>query len=187
MNRDYIFKSERLGFRNWKTDDLAEFSKLNADETVMEHFPSTLTELETADFIKRLQKHYKEKKYTYFAVEIIETGEFIGFIGMAYQDYKTEYTPATDIGWRLKQSVWGKGYATEGAKVCLEYAFNELNLEKVISTCVLQNVNSEHVMKKIGMKNLGTFKHPKLSQFPEYEHCVCYEISKPKKITNFKQ
>lgn len=183
MNNNYIFKSERLGFRNWKTDDLTEFAKLNTDENVMEHFPNALTQLETADFIKRLQNHYKEKKYTYFAVEILETGEFIGFIGMAYQDYKTEYTPATDIGWRLKQSAWGKGYATEGAKSCLEYAFNGLNLEKVISTCVLQNVNSEHVMKKIGMNKLGVFKHPKLKAFPKYESCVCYEIINPKQIT----
>jgi len=180
MNDHYIFKSERLGFRNWRADDLTEFSKLNSDEDVMEHFPNVLTESETADFIKRLQKHYSEKKYTYFATEILETGEFIGFIGLAYQDYETEYTPATDIGWRLNQSAWGKGYATEGAKVCLEYAFNVLNLENVISTCVLQNVNSEHVMKKIGMKKMGTFNHPKLKEFPEYEHCVCYEISKPK-------
>jgi len=178
MNNHYIFKSERLGFRNWRADDVTEFSKLNSDEAVMEHFPHVLTESETDDFIKRLQKHYSEREYTYFATEILETGEFIGFIGMAFQDYETEYTPATDIGWRLKQSAWGKGYATEGAKKCLDYAFNVLNLENVISTCVIQNVNSEHVMKKIGMHKLGVFDHPKLKAFPEYQTCVCYEISK---------
>ncbi len=176
MNNHYIFKSERLGFRNWRTDDLTEFSKLNSDEAVMEHFPNPLTELETANFIKRLQKHYSEREYTYFATEILETGEFIGFIGLAYQDYNTEYTPATDIGWRLKQSAWGRGYATEGAKRCLEHAFNVLHLKKVISTCVIQNVNSEQVMKKIGMKRIGAFNHPKLKEYPNYERCICYEI-----------
>jgi len=178
MNKDYIFKSERLGFRNWRTDDLTEFSKLNADKDVMEHFPNVLTELETTDFIKRLQNHSIDKGYTYFVTEVLATGEFIGFIGLAYQDYKTEFTPATDIGWRLKKSAWGKGYATEGAKRCLDYAFNELYLDKVISTCVLQNVNSEQVMKKIGMRKLGLFNHPKLKDFAKYEKCVCYEISK---------
>lgn len=62
----------------------------------------------------------------------METGELIGFIGLAYQTYESDFTPATDIGWRLKSSAWGKGYATEGAKRCLQYAFEDLKLEKVI-------------------------------------------------------
>jgi RimJ/RimL family protein N-acetyltransferase len=178
LTKNYIFKSERLGFRNWNADDLTEFAKLNADEGVMEHFPKTLTELETTEFIVRLQKHYKEKKYTYFVTEVLATGEFIGFIGMAYQDYKTEFTPATDIGWRLKQSAWGKGYATEGAKACLDFGFNNLNLDKIISTCTLNNTKSAHVMAKIGMKKVGTFNHPKLKDYPDYETCICYEVMK---------
>jgi len=55
----------------------------------------------------------------------------IGFIGLAYQTYETEFSPATDIGWRLKETVWGKGYATDGVKRCLEYAFNELKIDTI--------------------------------------------------------
>jgi len=54
-------------------------------------------------------------------------------IGLAFQEYKTKFTPAIDIGWRLKRSAWGKGYATEGAKRCLEYAFNELKISRRIN------------------------------------------------------
>ena len=133
MENKYIFKSERLGFRNWYKNDLDAFSKLNADADVMEHFPYSLKKSETASFIERLQNHYSNKGYNYFAVEILKTGEFIGFIGLAYQDYRTGFTPATDIGWRLKKSSWGKGFATEGATRCLTYAFNELKLDRLIS------------------------------------------------------
>ena len=103
MEKAYIFKSERLGFRNWVENDLTEFAKLNADLEVMEHFPKSLTEKESLELIERFQKHYKKNGYTYFATEILENKELIGFVGLAFQEYKTEFTPAVDIGWRLKK------------------------------------------------------------------------------------
>ncbi len=176
-NTSYIFKSERLGFRTWNDHDLPAFVEINSDKEVMEHFPKLLTKEETAEFIERLKKHYVTNRYCYFATEVLHTGEFIGFIGLAYQEYKTEFTPAVDIGWRLKKSAWGKGFATEGAKRCLEFAFNELGLDNVISTCTEKNSKSESVMKKIGMKKVGEFNHPKLKDYPDFEKCLCYEIN----------
>jgi len=177
-DKNYIFTSERLGFRNWSNQDLPEFAELNADPDVMAHFPACLSEEESAAFLHRLQHHFEKTGYTYFATEILKTGEFIGFIGMAFQDYVTEFTPAVDIGWRLNKNSWGKGYATEGAKRCLDFAFNELDLKQVIATCTENNGASEHVMKKIGMKKTGTFNHPKLKEFPSFEKCICYSIKK---------
>ena len=175
-NNEYIFKSERLGFRNWTNNDLKEFTEINSDPEVMEHFPSTLSEKETEGLIQLLKKHYDERGYTYFATEILKTRELIGFIGLAYQTYKTEFSPATDIGWRLKKTAWGKGYATEGAEKCLEYAFDELKIVKIFSICTINNRNSENVMKKIGMTKKGEFNHPELINHPEYEKHIWYEI-----------
>ena len=102
-------------------------------------------------------------------------------IGLAFQEYKSKFTPAIDIGWRLKKNAWGKEYATEGAKRCLEYAFNELNINKIISVCTVNNKKSENVMKKIGMTLKGEFNHPNLINNPEYEKHLCYEINKNKR------
>lgn len=178
MEKEYIFKSARLGFRTWLRDDLTEFARINADIEVMKHFPKPLNREETAEFIDRLQKHYTKNGYNYFATEILETGELIGFVGLSFQDYSSGFTPAVDIGWRLKKTAWGKGFATEGAKRCLEFGFEELNLEKIISTCTEKNTRSENVMKKIGMDKIGEFNHPKLKAYPEYEKCICYGITK---------
>lgn len=177
LNREYIFKSERLGFRNWNDNDLDEFAKLNADFEVMEHFPKPLTKEETYLFIQRQKKHYESNGYNYFATEILATGEFIGFIGLLYQEYESQFTPNVDIGWRLKKDAWGKGYATEGAKMCLEFGFKKIDLKRIISTCTKRNVRSENVMKKIGMTKVGEFNHPRLKEFPELEKCVCYEMN----------
>ena len=178
--KKYIFTSDRLGFRNWRKDDLEEFAKLNADELVMEHFPNTLSKQEVVEFIEKLGNHFSENGFTYYATETLETQEFIGMIGLAFQQYKTRFTPAIDIGWRLKRSAWGLGYATEGAKRCLEYAFNDLGIAKVISVCTMANTKSENVMKKIGMVKIGEFNHPEMIDHPEYERHNCYEISFPK-------
>ncbi|AFC23865.1 GNAT family N-acetyltransferase [Saprospira grandis] len=172
--KNYLFRSARLGFRVWTAADLPELAKMNADLEVMAHFPSPLTEEETAAFLRRLQAHQEKYGYCYFATDILESGEFIGFIGLAYQDYESAYTPAVDIGWRLKKAAWGQGYATEGAKKCLEFAFEELEIEQLIAVCTLDNQKSEQVMKKIGLQKLGEFKHPKLKDYAEHEDCLCY-------------
>ncbi len=177
MSTRYLFESERLGFRNWKDSDFQEFAKINADIEVMEHFPYTLSLEDTKGFIQRLQQHFEKRGYNYFAVEVMTTGELIGFIGLAYQEYETEFTPAVDIGWRLKKSAWGHGYATEGAKRCLDFAFNNLHLEKVISICTIHNKQSENIMQKIGMTRMGIFNHPKLKEHTTFERCIWYELS----------
>ena len=175
-NTKYLFTSERLGFRNWEQKDFNDLYELCSNEKVMEYFPSALSEEDTQSFLDRLITHYNIRGYNYFVVELLETSEIIGFTGLAYQDWDSEFTPAIDIGWRLKTSAWGKGYATEGAKECLNFAKEVLGLSEVISTCILQNKPSENVMKKIGMTFHREFKHPRLKEFPDIERCVCYKI-----------
>jgi len=175
MRDSYIFKSERLGFREWRSSDIEEFALLNADEEVMTHFATILSREEVIVLVEKLKNHFVKNGFTYYATEVLETKEFIGMIGMAYQEYKSIYTPAVDIGWRLKRSAWGKGYATEGAKRCLDYAFNDLHLNRIISVCTIGNVQSENVMKKIGMTKIGEFNYPAMKNYPQHERHYCYE------------
>ena len=177
MENEYYFKSERLGFRNWNNQDLKAFESMNSDPAVMKYFPATLNEKESQDLLKRLKRHQSKFGYTYFATDILNTDEFIGFIGLQYKDYKAFFNPSVDIGWRLKKEVWGKGYATEGAKRCLEYAFRTLNLNRIISVCPEINKSSERIMNKIGMKKIGEFEHPQLIEYPTLQNCVCYEMN----------
>jgi len=174
---NYIFTSERLGFRNWKDSDLEEFSKINLDKRVMEFFPSRLTKEGSSQFIFGQQMNFNEKGYCYFAVEVIESREFIGFIGITEQVFESDFTPAIDIGWRLKPSVWGKGYATEGAKRCLQFAFDEIKLKSIIAVCPKVNKKSENVMKKIGMQFIKEFDHPLLENDEELKRCLLYKIT----------
>jgi len=149
----YIFTSERLGFRNWNLTDIDKMYEINSDEKVMEFFPSIQTKEQTTEFVERMKKQYEEKGFCYFAVEILGDNQFIGFIGLSEQTYKAEFTPCIDIGWRINSNEWNKGFATEGAKKCLEYAFKELKLENVYSIAPKINTKSEHIMKKSALKS----------------------------------
>ncbi|GAA0894398.1 GNAT family N-acetyltransferase [Fulvivirga kasyanovii] len=172
----YLFQSPRLGFRNWKTEDLKELFSLCSDSEVMEFFPKPLSEDETKSFIIRMQNEYEAFGFCYFAVDKLDTQELIGFIGISHKDFQADFTPCIDIGWRLKKSTWNQGYATEGAKACLDYAFDMLHLTHIYAIAPAVNVKSEAVMKKIGMSKVKNFIHPQLTHDERLGECVLYEI-----------
>lgn len=172
----YLFTSERLGFRNWHDTDLPKMTAVSGDPQVMRFFPKTYNQAETDEFIERMKKLFDEKGYCFFATERLVDKKFIGFIGLNYVDYESPFNPATEIGWRLGKDFWGNGYATEGAKRCLEYGFEELKLSKIIAIAPKVNSPSINVMKKIGMEKIGEFVHPKLLDYPRIMKCDCYKI-----------
>lgn len=176
MSKNYLFTSDRLGFRNWVSTDIDKMYEISSDPEVMKHFPSTQSKKYTEDFILRMQQQFCDYRFCYFAVEVIETNHFIGFIGISNQTYDTDFNPSVDIGWRLHKNYWGKGYATEGAKACLEYAFKNIQLNKIVSVATKGNLPSISVMQKIGMTKVKEFEHPLLRKYPEYKDCVLYEI-----------
>lgn len=174
----YVIQTPRLQLRNWKNSDLAAMTAINQSPEVMRFFPNRPDKIATEAFLQKMRNQFAKSGYCYFAAELKDTQEFIGFIGLMYQEYEAPFTPCVDIGWRLKPSAWGKGYATEGAKSCLDYAFTELALSEIYSVAPVINTPSISVMKKIGMQQLSTFLHPALPDFPKLEECALYYISK---------
>ncbi|MBL7930483.1 MAG: GNAT family N-acetyltransferase [Bacteroidia bacterium] len=148
---------------------------INLDPRVMEYFPSTQDKEQTAGFIQRMQKSFLEKSYCYYAVDELGGG-LIGFVGFMDKDFKSDFTPAVDIGWRLATAHWNKGYALEGARACMDYGFKTLGFKNVISIAPKINERSEKIMKRLGMNKRGEFKHPDLSAHPRLETCVVYEL-----------
>lgn len=158
------FETERLRFRDWNREDLPQFRKMNKDPQVMQYFPAPLEDAETDAFFDRIQNEFKDSGYGLYAVELKESGEFIGFTGFHKASFKASFTPCIEIGWRLKASAFGKGYATEGARACLDYGFKVLKFAEVYSFTAKINLPSERVMQKIGMTKAGEFEHPNVQE-----------------------
>lgn len=151
---------------------------MNANTKVMKYFPNILSKEQSDEFISKINSHFNEKGYGLWAVEIKETKEFIGFIGFFNATFESYFTPCVEIGWRLDNKYWNKGYATEGAKACLEYGFNNLGMNSIYSFTSQLNKRSINVMKKIGLKEKGTFHHPKIIEDNPLRLHVLYKIDK---------
>jgi 3-dehydroquinate dehydratase/shikimate dehydrogenase len=175
-------KTERLILRPWQESDFEPFAKLNGDPRVREYFPRVLSAVESDASIKLMSNHIERFGWGFWAVSLIQTGEFIGFIGLEDVNFFApfnEFTPAVEIGWRLAFSHWGKGYATEGALACLKYGFETLNLKEIVSFTPVQNIRSRTVMERIGMHHdpKDDFDHPKLPDGHPLKRHVLYRTS----------
>lgn len=173
---EYQFISERLGFRTWCEADLKPMAVLNADPEVMRFFPSTQSEKQTRELMNKCNAQFDKYGHCYFAVDRLSDKTFIGFIGLAYQEYEAPFTPCVDIGWRLAKQFWNNGYATEGARRCLEYGFEVLELDTIYSIASEINTPSINVMKKIGMNYQYHFDHPELTESGGLNPCTLYQI-----------
>ena len=172
--KNYILLTERLGLRNWLPGDEAPFIEMGRDTLVMEHFPGLLSSEETLALIDRLKTHFNKYGYTYFAVDELSTGDFVGFTGLANQTWESEFTPCVDMGWRLHRKAWGKGYATEAAAACLKAAGPKFGIEKVLAFATHTNSASINVMKKLEMNEIGKVQHPSIVNDDRFDYCVVF-------------
>lgn len=172
-------ETPRLLLRQWKETDLKDFARMNADAEVMRYFPEPLSAEQTTRFYDIIQWEFSEYGYGLYAAEEKSGGGFMGFIGFHRADFEAEFCPCVEIGWRLGKQFWNKGYATEGAKECLKYGFENLGFERVYSFTAVENLPSQRVMQKIGMNFHCFFQHPKVPQNHRLRPHVCYIIQFP--------
>ena len=160
-----IIETSRLILRTWKKEDADPYFQINKSSKVTEFLLGSLTIEQVNDFMSAANLHQEKQGYTLWAVELKETSELMGFIGLNDVVWKASFTPAVEIGWRLGAQFWNKGYATEGAKAALDYGFRQCKLKEIVSFTVPANIRSIQVMEKIGLKHdsNGDFLHPKLA------------------------
>ena len=171
-------QTQRLKLRRWRKNDLEPFAALNSDPLVMEHFPSLMSEAETADMITRIERHFDEHGFGLWAVEHKASADLIGFTGLAAPSFEAPFMPAVEVGWRLAYEHWGNGYATEAAKAVLGFAFVEAGLDEVVSFATPANVRSTSVMERLGMTHdpNDDFDHPSLSNDSSLKRHVLYRM-----------
>jgi len=148
MNRKYIADTNRLLLRELEPADAEAFYKLNANPKVIKYtgdkpFASVS---ETRSFIENY-KHYKLNGYGRWAVIEKTSQKFIGFCGL-----KKNEEGLVDLGFRLLEETWGKGYATEAAYAAIDIGFNKFDIPAIIGRADRENIASIKVLKKLGMQ-----------------------------------
>ena len=148
-------ETERLVLRMWREDDFETYARICADPDVMRYLTPEgrpLTRAEAWRQLAYIAGHWHLRGYGHWAVEEKESGRLVGRLGFL----NPEGWPEFEIGWTLARESWGKGYATEGARRALAYAFEELDREHVISLIRPGNEPSVRVAERIGEKREGT-------------------------------
>ncbi|MEV4219793.1 GNAT family N-acetyltransferase [Nonomuraea sp. NPDC049725] len=173
-------ETERLIMRRWREADREPFAALNADPEVMEHFPATLSRAESDAFADKIEQRFDEHGYGLWALEVRESGEFIGFTGLALQTFDAPFLPAVEIGWRLARKAWGHGYAVEAARRAAAHAFGEAGLTEIISMTALTNTRSQAVMRRLGMTRDHScdFEHPSVPEGSPLRPHVLYRLGR---------
>lgn len=148
----------------------------------MEFFPEVWSEEKSRDCVNNFRQHFAENGFGFFALELKETNEFIGFVGIAKVTFESHFTdplaPMIEIGWRLASQHFNNGYATEAAREVLRFAFEELRLNEIVAFTVPKNLPSQNVMRKIGMTRDfdGDFLHPKIAPDHKFARHVLYRV-----------
>jgi len=151
-----IIETERLYLREFQYNDKIELMKVLSDPESMQFYPHPFSEKEVEDWIKWNIENYKKYRHGLWAVILKQGDTFIGDCGITMQNICDEILP--EIGFHIIKEYCNKGYATEAAAACKEYAFNVLRYSKVFSYTTIQNIPSQKVAKKIGMQLLKQFE-----------------------------
>jgi ribosomal-protein-alanine N-acetyltransferase len=172
-------RTERLLLRQWRDDDLEPFAELNADPEVMEHFPAPLARDESDRLARRARDRIAADGWGLWAVEVVGSQPFVGFVGLAEPGFEAHFTPALEVGWRLARTAWGNGYATEAGRAALAYAFEELGRDEVVSFTSTGNLRSRRVMERLGMTHdpADDFDHPRVED-PRLRRHVLYRSTR---------
>ena len=150
-------KTKRLRLRQANMGDAADLFEYSKDPKVAQH---VLCEAhrninETKRYIRYLIKQYRGGYPSTFVIEYVEKNKVIGTIGFSWVE---DVNKAAEIGYSLNREYWNKGIMTEALKAVLEYAFTELNLNRVEAQHELSNPSSGRVLEKVGMKYEGCMR-----------------------------
>jgi RimJ/RimL family protein N-acetyltransferase len=148
-----MIETERLVLRNWHMDDLDPFIEHLNTETVMRWLGGLRSREALEDVVRhRFMAWQKRWGHTFWVMERKDDGVFLGFCGLKVaDDAGSPVEGNVEVGWRLREDMWGQGYAKEAAIASIDFAFDRLRVQQVIALTVEGNSQSWGLMERLGM------------------------------------
>lgn len=166
-----VLETERLMLRQMTQDDLPALCRILQDEEVMYAYEHAFSDAEAAEWLNRQMQRYKDDGIGLWAVILKENGDLVGQCGLTMQDIPDGRV--VEVGYLFRKDCWHKGYATEAAIGCKNYAFDTLGVSEVYSIIRDNNTASQNVARRNGMEVCGQFtKHYYGVDMPHLIFCV---------------
>ncbi len=172
-------RTDRLIMRRWQESDLEPFAALNADAHTMRFFPNTLDRAASDAMVDGIEARFDRQGFGLWALEIAESGEFIGFTGLNPMPAGVPGAGGMEVGWRLARSAWHHGYATEAATAAVDVAFNGAGLPEIFSMTAVLNEPSQAVMRRLSLTEYARFEHPRVPAGSPLRPHVAYRKVRP--------
>lgn len=175
-----LIETNRIALRGWRESDKAAFADMNQNPDVMAFLGPPLSQEKSDAAVDAQMALIERGEPAFWAIERLVDHAFMGFVGVKTINFEAHFTPGFEIGWRLGEQFWGKGYATEGARIALKYSFSTWSMERIYSFTVPANTRSQAVMHKLGMHRVvdGDFEYPNLDHDDPLSHHVLYHVDK---------
>lgn len=142
-----LIETERLALRQLAMDDLDEFVALHRDPEVV-RFVRALDRAQAAERLQANEREWEERGHGMLAVLDRPGGRFLGRVGLKYWPQFQE----TEAGWLLRRDAWGRGYATEAARACLDWGFATLPVSYITAMIAPENTRSTRVAQRLGFE-----------------------------------
>jgi ribosomal-protein-alanine N-acetyltransferase len=153
---ELILETERLLMRAMKHQDAEALFEMDCNPNVHKYLwnkPLTKVE-EVHDYIEKVNQQYLDHKIGRFVVVEKESMQLIGWAGIKFNtEMVNKKINFYDIGYRLNENFWGKGYATEASFAWLKYGFEEMKITLMEAAAHHENIASNKILQIIGMKN----------------------------------
>lgn len=151
-------ETKRLFLREWTMQDLDAWAAILSDAEVMRYYPKPFDRQKVQDWIAWNLENYRTDGFGLWAVHLRATGELLGDCGITMQQIHGQRLP--EIGFHMKKSVWGQGYATEAAKACLAWGMQQTDFPAFYCYQKSTNLPSRRVAEKLGMTLQETYADP---------------------------
>lgn len=152
-------ETDRLILRDMEDYDVEGIFALDSDPEVHEYLgKNPIKTIEQAkEVINYVRNQYKEHGIGRWAVIDKRTNEFMGWSGLKFEQNVREFD-YFDLGYRFRKEFWGKGIATETALASIKYGFEELELDQISGAADVNNIASNKILQKAGLKFVETFE-----------------------------
>lgn len=149
---DFRHETERLILRDWREEDWPRFWDGTNTPAVMQWLGGVADEAKRQAAQERLLGYRRDFGHTFWVIEHKEDGAILGFCGLKRSNQAGGPQGMMEVGWRLRQDAWGKGYAREAAAAALDAAFDRFGADEVIALTVMRNTGSWGLMQRLGMR-----------------------------------
>lgn len=175
MKKSFQIETDRLLLRQMNASDYDDLKDILADPEVMYAYEGGFSDAEIQQWFEKQQERYQNDGFGLWAVVLKQTGKMIGNCGLTYQH--TPWETVLEVGYQFAYAYWNRGYASEAARACVNYAFTKLNVDTVYALIRDTNQASIRVAKSLGMKEVSECSFDKHYRGVSMRH-VTYRLIK---------